>query len=670
MFRKKIHRFSPSISLVKFTTRTSDLMQSKRSRALTVQKHAMFQLYMLAPTHGASRKLPTLYCSGLSWMGDNTNAATVGVSRAGRATPLISRWGEGGTVQLPHLPWHRRKRSNKKAHRKCSAENLHSTFILPPVDESATCPITDIYWFHMESYSLVNPPTLELFSCSCGVTSLVTHHMKWCSRIHISPCSSRNWMNIARGTWHQEPMSILRIRTWNFTHVRVWNPKLILLTISSMLKLYSIDLSLRMLKRLMSLVLSSRLDDSKCWSQFYPSSESSRWRDDDEVSLGIGSCHLTEFSVVASVVHQWMESEKQPMQHAPHRLTRVSQRQKHGQCKRTWTERGGPNQRSCNPSEPGLAGGKPIAHRRRTKQSSRWDLAWCSRSMGGPGRGCWRCTGSRYPARQKRRTREVSESPSESAVEVAEPSRRSALQWVHPVSRCVCKSQPRSLLTPRCDILQWSTSWIARAGCNSGTLCGWRLSKVAARAVRRSVREGSGCGRNICRRGAILLILRECSGFNPRRCRHWRWSAGKRTGRVRKRRGKKTERNKRRTERRPTTGIKRTQWHIGPWLVSSHAVSMHTIRRAKCMRKNVWNVSVYTESSINGNQTHTMTHWTLARLEPCSEYAHNQTCKVHEKIKCEMYLSTPPVGHSGSPSTVNETNCNKIKIKSKKILWA
>ena len=39
--------------------------------------------------------------------------------------------------------------------------------------------------------------------------------------------------------------------------------------------------------------------------------------------------------------------------------------------------------------------------------------------------------------------------------------------------------------------------------------------------------------------------------------------------------------------------------------------------------------------------------------------------KVHEK-KCEVYLSTPPVGYSGSPSTVNEINCNKKKISFKK----
>ena len=29
------------------------------------------------------------------------------------------------------------------------------------------------------------------------------------------------------------------------------------------------------------------------------------------------------------------------------------------------------------------------------------------------------------------------------------------------------------------------------------------------------------------------------------------------------------------------------------------------------------------------------------------------------KTLCEVYLSTPPVGYSGSLSTVNETNCNK-----------
>ena len=60
-------------------------------------------------------------------------------------------------------------------------------------------------------------------------------------------------------------------------------------------------------------------------------------------------------------------------------------------------------------------------------------------------------------------------------------------------------------------------------------------------------------------------------------------------------------------------GMKRALRHFEPWLVLSHAMSMHTIRRAKCMRK----------------------------------------------MTCEVYLSTHPVGCNGSPSTASETNCNK-----------
>ena len=38
-------------------------------------------------------------------------------------------------------------------------------------------------------------------------------------------------------------------------------------------------------------------------------------------------------------------------------------------------------------------------------------------------------------------------------------------------------------------------------------------------------------------------------------------------------------------------------------------------------------------------------------------------CEVREKkLTCEVNLSTHPVGHSGSPSAVNETNRNKMKI--------
>ena len=39
---------------------------------------------------------------------------------------------------------------------------------------------------------------------------------------------------------------------------------------------------------------------------------------------------------------------------------------------------------------------------------------------------------------------------------------------------------------------------------------------------------------------------------------------------------------------------------------------------------------------------------------------------VREILSCEVYLSTPPVGYSGSLSTVNETNCNKKDLNNSK----
>ena len=59
------------------------------------------------------------------------------------------------------------------------------------------------------------------------------------------------------------------------------------------------------------LILRSGLDDSKCTSQFLLREHTcSR---DDEVSLSIGSCHPTEFSVFVPVVHHSMECEWQSM---------------------------------------------------------------------------------------------------------------------------------------------------------------------------------------------------------------------------------------------------------------------------------------------------------------------------------------------------------------------
>ena len=46
---------------------------------------------------------------------------------------------------------------------------------------------------------------------------------------------------------------------------------------------------------------------------------------------------------------------------------------------------------------------------------------------------------------------------------------------------------------------------------------------------------------------------------------------------------------------------------------------------------------------------------------------HEMNCaNCMRKMTCEVYLSTAPVGYSGSLSTVNETNCNKkVTLKKK-----
>ena len=54
----------------------------------------------------------------------------------------------------------------------------------------------------------------------------------------------------------------------------------------------------------------------------------------------------------------------------------------------------------------------------------------------------------------------------------------------------------------------------------------------------------------------------------------------------------------------------------------------------------------------------------LQTLEPCSVIAHHlRGVNCIRKMTCEVYVSTHPVGYSGSPSTVNETNCNKKESK-------
>ena len=111
-----------------------------------------------------------------------------------------------------------------------------------------------------------------------------------------------------------------------------------------------------------------------------------------------------------------------------------------GKCEGTRAGRNGPSQRSFIPNGLRLAGDRPKRHRRGTRRSSRRDSVWNPTRTGGLARARSPCTGSRLPVHQKGHAREVSESPAESAVEVAEPSKRSATQRGSP-SLPVCRPQ-------------------------------------------------------------------------------------------------------------------------------------------------------------------------------------------------------------------------------------
>ena len=125
------------------------------------------------------------------------------------------------------------------------------------------------------------------------------------------------------------------------------------------------------------------------------------------------------------------------------------------------------------------------------------------------------------------------------------------------------------------------------------------------------------CERLVYRHEAILLIVRECCRFNPRRWRHCGSCAGQRRGRQRKRKSRSERwRGRRQNEDHQTLAqtcdIMDGMWMewLRTWDTLSH--DMRVITCAKCIRKNT----------------------------------------------CEVFLSTPPVGYSGSLSTVNDTNCN------------
>ena len=139
------------------------------------------------------------------------------------------------------------------------------------------------------------------------------------------------------------------------------------------------------------------------------------------------------------------------------------------------------------------------------------------------------------------------------------------------------------------------------------------------------------CGRSVFCQGARLLGWRRRKGYLPWRCPHGRRSSGQSTGWSVKRRSKWRRDTRRKTKR----GSNEEQ----------------TLNRSSRM---AWT-------------------WGDARmqtLEPCSEYAHHQTrAMCMRKMTREVYLSALSVGYSGSPSTANETNCDK-KGHFKKLLWA
>ena len=139
------------------------------------------------------------------------------------------------------------------------------------------------------------------------------------------------------------------------------------------------------------------------------------------------------------------------------------------------------------------------------------------------------------------------------------------------------------------------------------TLCGrdehasYSSSKHAS--TRHRTTRLSMCERIEYRHGTILLIVRECSGWNPRRWRLWRWCARQRTGRLWKRKGRRGRETgeRERDKHEETTNARSNIWHHG-WHVNGVS-EMRTETPWATMwvwshvqgawEKNVWGVSVY-----------------------------------------------------------------------------
>ena len=110
------------------------------------------------------------------------------------------------------------------------------------------------------------------------------------------------------------------------------------------------------------------------------------------------------------------------------------------------------------------------------------------------------------------------------------------------------------------------------------------------------------CERMVYRHGATLLIRRRRSGCFPRRCWHWRRSAGQSAGRVWKRRGKRRrETREGQTRRDNERTIKRSSWMTWRWndarkqTLEPCNVICTVWLCAKCMRKMTCEVYLSTE---------------------------------------------------------------------------
>ena len=104
---------------------------------------------------------------------------------------------------------------------------------------------------------------------------------------------------------------------------------------------------------------------------------------------------------------------------------------------------------------------------------------------------------------------------------------------------------------------------------------------------------------------------------------------------------------------------------ISPWSNSPHCASLGVIDigdgvpgriQVQCGREEVNNwekqeKDKHEETDNGRSSTHHGWHEDVIKCANCMR-----------KMTCEVYLSAHTVGHSGSPSTVNETNCNKKKI--------